>query len=224
LIKKIDLWVIENAFVALNQFRREHAFDGKLAINISAVELHNDVFPEQVGALLEKHNIDPARIELELTETSLMNDDEASVTLMTKLKELGVSLALDDFGTGYTAFNQLASYPVDCLKIDKSFVKDMESESAQKHPMVHIIHELAKLYNLHVVAEGVETAQQFSYLREIGCDMMQGYYFSKPLNKVDWIDLLQTQAGHQTGVCRENPDPVDAQIISTENSTVPAYS
>ncbi|AMJ85867.1 putative bifunctional diguanylate cyclase/phosphodiesterase [Alteromonas sp. Mac1] len=188
LIKEIDLWVIENAFQALVTLQKEHDFKGQICINISGVELHNEVFPTQVKHLLEQYSIAPECVELEVTETAFVADDVSGLETLKALDELGVSLALDDFGTGYTAFSQLIHYPADCLKIDRSFVNDLFSEREARNKMVMIIQNLAKLYDLRVIAEGVETEAQMTYLRENGCDWAQGYYLSRPL---PWDNLLK---------------------------------
>ena len=188
LSKIIDLWVIENAFQALVVLQKEHDFKGQICINISGVELHNEVFPTQVKQLLEQYCIAPECVELEVTETAFVADDVSGLETLKALDELGVSLALDDFGTGYTAFSQLIHYPADCLKIDRSFVNDLFSEREARNKMVMIIQNLAKLYDLRVIAEGVETEAQMTYLRENGCDWAQGYYLSRPL---PWDNLLK---------------------------------
>ncbi|MDO6565603.1 EAL domain-containing protein [Alteromonas sp. 1_MG-2023] len=188
IIKDIDLWVIDNALRALVILRKEHLFEGKICINISGVELLNERFPSHVKNLLEQHKVPPQNVELEVTETAFVADDVTCLETLNALNELGVSLALDDFGTGYTAFNQLIHYPADCLKIDRSFVNDLFSEREARNKMVMIIQNLAKLYDLRVIAEGVETEAQMAYLRENGCDWAQGYYLSRPL---PWNDLLK---------------------------------
>ncbi|GAA5218700.1 hypothetical protein GCM10025776_31170 [Corallincola platygyrae] len=189
LIKQIDLWVMERALQNLNEVRDDPAFTGYyLSINVSAVELHNKHYPEQVRRLLEKYQIDTSLVELELTETSLSNDDESSLTTLNNLKSMGLTLSLDDFGTGYTAFNQLAAYPVDSLKIDRSFTNQVGEKKTKKQPMVDIILSLAELYKLRVVAEGVETKAQLNYLRDKGCNRAQGYYLCKP---VPWQELTK---------------------------------
>ncbi|CAD5288313.1 Diguanylate cyclase/phosphodiesterase [Alteromonas sp. 38] len=187
-IKEIDLWVIDNALQALVILQQEHYFKGQICINISGVELHNEPFPAQLKNLLERHNIAPESVELEVTETAFVADDAIGLETLKALDELGVSLALDDFGTGYTAFSQLIHYPADCLKIDRSFVNDLFSEREARNKMVMIIQNLAKLYDLRVIAEGVETEAQMNYLRENDCDWAQGYYLSRPL---PWDDLLK---------------------------------
>ncbi len=188
LIKEIDLWVIKNALQALVILQTEHHFSGKICINISGVELHNEQFPTQVKSLLSHHKIAPENVELEVTETAFVAGDTTCLGTLRALDELGVSLALDDFGTGYTAFTQLIHYPADCLKIDRSFVNDLFSEREARNKMVMFIQNLAKLYELRVIAEGVETEAQLTYLRDLGCDWAQGYYLSRPL---PWDDLLE---------------------------------
>lgn len=192
LIKDIDLWVIDNALEAQGVLQKEHSFSGKICINISGVELHNELFSEQVKNLLEHHQIKPNCVELEVTETAFVAGDVTCLKTLNALNELGVSLALDDFGTGYTAFNQLIHYPAHCLKIDRSFVNDLFSEREARNKMVMIIQSLAKLYDLRVIAEGVETEAQMTYLKELGCDWAQGYYLSRPLPWDDFCALLKS--------------------------------
>lgn len=188
LIKDIDLWVIDHALQALITLQTEHHFKGQICINFSGVELLNEQFPTQVKNLLVKHKINPQSVELEVTETAFVADDVLCLETLNALNDLGVSLALDDFGTGYTAFSQLIHYPADCLKIDRSFVNDLFSEREARNKMVMIIQNLAKLYELRVIAEGVETEAQLTYLKNNGCDWVQGYYLSRPLS---WDDLLK---------------------------------
>ena len=191
LIKDIDLLVIDNALDAQGVLQKEHGFNGKICINISGVELHNELFSEQVKNLLAHHKIKPNSVELEVTETAFVAGDVTCLKTLNALNELGVSLALDDFGTGYTAFNQLIHYPAHCLKIDRSFVNDLFSEREARNKMVMIIQSLAKLYDLRVIAEGVETEAQMTYLKELGCDWAQGYYLSRPLSWDDFCALLK---------------------------------
>ena len=134
-----------------------------------------------------KNNVSPECVELEITETAFVAGDMTCLETLKALNELGVSLALDDFGTGYTAFSQLIHYPANCLKIDRSFVNDLFSASESRSKMVMIIQNLAKLYSLRVIAEGVETEEQLAYLKSLGCDWAQGYYLSRPM---PWHELL----------------------------------
>ncbi len=190
LIKAIDLWVVDNALATLTRLQDEHGYEGLMCINISSVEVHNTEFPEHIARLLEKHSVAPEKIELELTETSLAVTDTTSLENLKRLKDLGVSLSLDDFGTGYTAFNQLMSYPVNSLKIDRSFVSALSTNSRVHCKTVDVIQNLGRLYNLRVIAEGVESDYQAAYLRLIGCDWLQGYHLSKPLPYDELVELL----------------------------------
>lgn len=191
LIKAIDLWVLEHALERLVVLQQQHNFTGKMCINISGVELHNENFPPLVKRLLETHKVNPCCVELEVTETALVAGDKACLETLNSLNELGVSLALDDFGTGYTAFSQLIHYPAHCLKIDRSFISDLFSGNDPRSKMVLIIQNLAELYGLRVIAEGVETEEQLNYLKRHGCDWAQGYFLSRPLA---WDDLLKRLA------------------------------
>lgn len=190
LIKNIDLWVIESTF---KQISKEIDFLIKsplvFCINISATELHNPFFPEQLKELLTLYNIDPTWIELELTETSLIDTDEMSIATLKSLHGLGVKLTLDDFGTGYTAFSQLINYPVNNLKIDKSFISNLDSSDETQATMVKAIISIANSYQLKTIGEGVEEIVQYNFLVEHGCDMIQGYLFSKPMS---WEDLKRS--------------------------------
>lgn len=187
LIKHIDLWVIEATF---KQIVKEKAFLNRFpfvfCINISAIELHNPLFVPQLEALLNLYKIAPSLIEIELTETSLVETDPMSIATLKAIHTLGIKLSLDDFGTGYTAFSQLINYPVDCLKIDKSFIDNLHSNDDTKATMIKAIISIANSYQLKTVAEGIEKIEQYDFLVEHGCDMIQGYLFAKPM---EWEDL-----------------------------------
>ena len=190
LIREIDLWVIENTFIKMKEIIKKQNMEHLwFAINISALELHNREFPNNVQELILKYNIPPERVELEVTETSLVSQDDISISILNELKKLGVSLSLDDFGTGYTAFNQLMNYPVDNLKLDRSFISNIASEDKNPASMVDIVLTIADSYDMKVVAEGVETQEQLQYLQNLNCDYVQGYYLSKP---IDWTQFLES--------------------------------
>lgn len=192
LIIDIDMWVIEATFKLIEkQSRLLNENPMIFCINISSGELHNMQFVKNVEALLYKYSIDPACIEFEITETSLIETDERSISILHQLSKLGFKLALDDFGTGYTAFTQLISYPVDSLKIDKSFISGIEVCDNNKATMVNAIFSIAQSYQLTTIAEGIETLAQYHYLREQHCDYMQGYWYSKPLTWQKLRDLIE---------------------------------
>lgn len=189
LVQKLDLWVLESALKTITEhgdMLAKHPL--KFCINISALELHNRYFAKSVHNLIKKYAADPAMLELEVTETSLVEVDEISISVLQELKSIGLSIALDDFGTGYTAFSQLIRYPVDCLKIDRSFIDHLNEQNEAPRTTINAILSIAKSYKLKTVAEGIESQAQLDYLQRHGCDMYQGYFFSKP---VCWQTLLE---------------------------------
>ncbi|MDN2483752.1 putative bifunctional diguanylate cyclase/phosphodiesterase [Vibrio agarivorans] len=183
LIEEIDLWVLRNSFSIISKFHAASHKELIFSINISALELANERFSSQVATLLEQYNVDTSCIELEVTETAFVPNDQKGLETLNALKDLGFRLVLDDFGAGYTSFHQLVHYPFDVLKIDKSFVEILNEQTRDEQSMVEVIYSLAKTHNLKLVAEGVETEFQADYLTELGCEWLQGYYFSKPVSE-----------------------------------------
>ncbi|WP_019614333.1 EAL domain-containing protein [Psychromonas ossibalaenae] len=196
LIIKIDLWVAEHAVIKLAEMTFTNQFSGFISLNISSRSLKNDLLYTHLQMLIEQHNINPEQLELEITETCLMPDDNKAIASLTKLKSLGLKIALDDFGTGYTSFNQLNNYPLDTLKIDRSFIKTLNQTPAGKKPTLDIIFELAKVYQLEVIVEGIETQDEFKHVRNLGCDIVQGFYFTQPLT---WQSVIEGKSQLEQG-------------------------
>ncbi len=193
LIFDIDLWVIESVLKKIEEINQMGTGEKLLfCINISASELGNERIIDDIKKIFEKYTVAPEQVELEVTETSLINIDEKTIDILNQLKSYGFRLSLDDFGTGYTAFNQLASYPVDTLKVDRSFVNMIGNSSDSNSSMVNVVTLLASLYELEIVAEGVETQEQLNYLRAISCHYVQGYFLSKPVEWQHFLELLAT--------------------------------
>lgn len=186
LIIKIDRWVASNAINTLKRLVSKYSFDGIMAINMSSKSLRNDEFYLHMKKLISSNNINPNQIEIELTETCILPNDNKAISSLNKLKSLGLKIALDDFGTGYTSFSQIVNYPLDTLKIDRSFVNQLDEKTEGK-PAIDIIYELAKVYGLSVIVEGIETNSHYEHIKELGCDMAQGYFFSKPktINEIE---------------------------------------
>lgn len=189
MIKEIDLWVIEEVFrIIQSSGLCESNPDFRISVNISAEEMNDIHFPDVLAKLAQQYAVSPACIELEITETRLVDIDASNIDVLQRIRALGFRLALDDFGTGYTAFNQLYHYPVDQLKIDRSFINELHAGC--KHAvMVDAILSIANSYQYETVAEGVETQDQLTLLREKGCDLVQGYFLSKPLKWVHFVEL-----------------------------------
>ncbi|WP_077339843.1 putative bifunctional diguanylate cyclase/phosphodiesterase [Pseudocolwellia agarivorans] len=182
LVAEIDLFVIESCFQYMEKLIPELTLRPfLLAINISSLELKNEQLPSKIEALANQYHIPPSMIEFEITETSLVDHGYKSIKLLQRIKEMGYKLSLDDFGTGYTAFNQLQHFPVDTLKIDRSFIWAIDPNYNNEGLMIDVILSLAKLYKLNVIAEGVEEPYQLEYLKKLKCSQYQGYLLSKPL-------------------------------------------
>jgi diguanylate cyclase (GGDEF)-like protein len=191
IIQRIDMWVIEKtfAFIKLN-LALIQAHNVVVAINISSKEMNNIHFYSLFKGLLQQYQIPPKYIELEITETCFALVDTASVMALSKLRGLGIALALDDFGTGYSAFQHIEEYPIDSLKIDKSFIDRYQSNKDSDRAIITAIIAIAHSHKLNVVAEGVETQEQSDYLSEQGCDLLQGYFYSKPILPDEFLEMF----------------------------------
>ncbi len=162
-----------------------------VAVNVSALQFSVGNFAQLVERTLEKTGLPPACLELELTETVLMQHIENSMKTLPAIRAYGVSLAIDDFGTGYSSLGYLKQFPIDTLKIDKSFIDEVETDAGSAEICSSII-RMARSLSLKVVAEGVENESQLSYLRANGCDLAQGYLLSRPLAAKDFSRLFRT--------------------------------
>ncbi|MFA0441416.1 putative bifunctional diguanylate cyclase/phosphodiesterase [Vibrio sp. 10N.222.51.C12] len=180
LITKIDYWVFHHALETLALLRREIQYTGTMSINISALELYNRSFTEDILRATEVAGIPSHIVTLELTETSYVKSSDETTNMIANLREKGFKISIDDFGTGYASINQLLRYPVDELKVDKEFVSNLDNNDNDKS-MLNAIAALAHACGAKVVGEGVESAYQCEYLRQIDCNYLQGYYLSKPL-------------------------------------------
>jgi diguanylate cyclase (GGDEF)-like protein/PAS domain S-box-containing protein len=164
----------------------------RVAVNFSARQFQQAGFINSVIEILKETNLDPRWLELELTESSVMKDPEQAIEKLHELKLMGISVAIDDFGTGYSSLNYLKRFPIDTLKIDRSFVSDV-CRDPHDTAIVRAIITLGHALDLTVVAEGVETREQLEYLSSLGCDAVQGFLFSKSLTKEDFGELLMEQ-------------------------------
>ncbi len=185
---------------ACNQARtwREHFGEPlTVAVNLSARQFQQQGMVEQIEEILIRTEVDPAQISLEITESLAMEDAERTIQLLTRLKRIGVKVSIDDFGTGYSALGYLASFPVDVVKVDRSFVDKVEVDPV-KSAIVSAVVNLSSAIGITTVIEGVETKEQLEHLRGIGCTTVQGYYFAKPMPADDLTELL-TRSMHLKG-------------------------
>ncbi|MDX1536638.1 EAL domain-containing protein [Arsukibacterium sp.] len=190
LIVQIGEWIIWEAcrFLARQQSR---GYDVTLSINLSVRQFNDQDLPLIVERILKRTGVKPRAVIFEITESMLMGDTDAAINQLNQLKRLGVSLSIDDFGTGYSSLSYLKRFPVDELKIDRSFVKDIPQDRNDMNIVAAII-AMAQKMNLRVVAEGVETAQQVEFLRTNGCFEVQGYFYSMPLAEQELSQLNYT--------------------------------
>ena len=181
LIIPIGNWVIDTACAQISSWQtNDLARDLVLAVNVSAPQFCHADFISQISAAIHKHGIRPEQLKLELTESMLVKNIEETIDKMIELKKIGVRFSLDDFGTGYSSLQYLKRLPLDQLKIDQSFVRDLESDESDR-AIVHTIIAMAQSLNLEVIAEGVETEYQRNQLLNKGCSYFQGYLFGKPV-------------------------------------------
>jgi EAL domain-containing protein (putative c-di-GMP-specific phosphodiesterase class I) len=161
-----------------------------IAVNLSARQFRQQDLDSRIRTLVASTGVDPSLIELEITESQLMQEPDHAIRLMRSLHESGIRIAIDDFGTGYSSLSYLTRFPVSSLKIDRSFVAGALSDQADA-AIVRTIIEMAHTLGFVVVAEGVETQEQAAFLRSLGCEQAQGYFFAKPKPAAEFIALIK---------------------------------
>ncbi|WP_106497861.1 putative bifunctional diguanylate cyclase/phosphodiesterase [Lentibacillus sp. Marseille-P4043] len=189
LILDIDDWVLHTACRQLKTWETNQDKQIRVSINLSAQQFMQKGLPEKIATILSETELEPSLLEIEITETMVMQDTKMSALQIGKIRAMGVKIAIDDFGTGHSSFQYLKNFAVDSLKIDKIFIDDIESNQNTKaimHSMIHLGHDL----NLRVVAEGVETTEQLLKLQDQKCDVVQGYLFYKPMQTEKIDELL----------------------------------
>lgn len=189
LIIPIGEWVLEKACIEGKKWQDLGYLPLLIAVNVSGKQFQQENFIERVKSILNRTKFDPNYLEIEITETILMQDMEKTELIIKELSALGVKFSLDDFGTGYSSLSYLKKFPFDTIKIDQSFVRDLDVNK-QDQALVSAVITLAKGYNMKVVAEGVETENQKSLLKKLNCDIIQGWLLSKPLKQGDFSGFL----------------------------------
>jgi len=191
LISEIGSWVMETACREMKALH-DYGYKGLMvSINISSVQLQKEGFVDLVKDILERTGLEPQYLELEITESLMIDNFDDNIAILNELKKLGIKISLDDFGTGYSSLNYLKQIPLSTLKIDKSFITDIEKDSAQKF-IIEAIISLAQKIGLEVTAEGVESVEQFKYLKELHCDRVQGFLVSKPEPASKLVAMLES--------------------------------
>ncbi|TLS52105.1 EAL domain-containing protein [Paenibacillus antri] len=204
-------WVLRTASKQSVDWQRAGIAPIRVAVNFSAHQfLHRDA-GERIRRILEQNELRPELLEIEITETALMGNEESVTRTLRQLKSAGIAVSIDDFGTGYSSLNYLRRFPVDSIKIDKSFVQDLCKSASDSTPFVQAIVSLAQSLRMTVVAEGVETEGQLSKLRALHCDEFQGYLFCPPVEAADFEAFLVRSQAPKTDKTDGTNDPAVAQ-------------
>jgi len=194
MIKKLTDWVLNRALVD-GEYLQSQGYEMSISVNISGRLVSDSTFPEHLAEIIERYNYPTRLLTLELTESSAMRNPQQSMATLVGLKRLGVNLSIDDFGTGYSSFSYLARLPVDELKIDRSFLSDLDDNS---QAVIEAIITLAHRLRLKVVAEGVENDSILQIVEGFGCDYIQGYHFCRPVPPEELIAWINDQSATRT--------------------------
>ncbi len=189
MIVELDRVVMSSAVIEFSAWHKENLSVGKLSMNLAMKQIEDSSFMEFIKQLLKAKGCKPQDIELEVTESHIMNNPKKSIEVLQELNDFGISIAIDDFGTGYSSLAYLKKLPIKKLKIDRSFIKDLPQDSEDIAISKTII-SLSQNLNLKVIAEGVETKEQRDFLLENGCSNIQGYFYSRPLPANKMRDFL----------------------------------
>jgi EAL domain-containing protein (putative c-di-GMP-specific phosphodiesterase class I) len=192
LIVPLGEWVLRTACKQTKAWHDRGAGPIRIAVNLSARQFAQQDLVEMVRNALAEVNLDPSYLELEITETTAMQNAEVTVDVLRALRDIGVGISIDDFGMGYSSLNYLKRFPLTAVKIDRAFVHDLATDEGDA-AIVSAVIGMARSLRLRVIAEGVETAEQFAFLRGKNCDEGQGYYFGRPTNPEDLSRILLEQ-------------------------------
>jgi EAL domain-containing protein (putative c-di-GMP-specific phosphodiesterase class I) len=180
LIVELDRYVMQSAMQQFTQWYKEGKNPGVLSLNLAVKQLEKEDFLEFLDTTMDRFGFLASWLELEVTESQIMQNPQEAIGILNKISQRGIKLAIDDFGTGYSSLSYLKKFPIDKLKIDQSFVKDLPNDE-EDSAITKAIIALAKSLNLELIAEGVETQQQKEFMLQNGCSKIQGYIYSKPI-------------------------------------------
>ena len=194
LIVPIGEWVLKTACAQNKLWQAQGLPPLRVAVNLSARQFTHAALLDEIARVLHESGLDPSALELEITESMVMQNAEHAVALLSRLKAMGVHLSIDDFGTGYSSLSHLKRFPIDSVKIDRSFIRDIPGD-ADDAAITQAIIAMAHGLQITVIAEGVETREQLRFLRDHGCDEVQGYYFSAAVPAEEFAQWLEQRAG-----------------------------
>lgn len=189
LIQKLDFFTWEKAMEMSGKIKSEHGINIPISVNVSRMDLYYHRLIEFLEEMLAKYGLDEKNIYLEITESAYSEDSDQIIAAVEKLREKGFKIEMDDFGTGYSSLNMLADIPVDVLKLDMKFVQNLKSNDKQEK-MIKLVVDIAEFLSMKVVAEGVENVDEVDMLKSVGCGVIQGFYFSRPLSEENFMELI----------------------------------
>ena len=192
LIGKLDAYILEKAAEHMRLWKEKHNVEIPLSVNLSRVDIYRPNIVEEIVGYVDSNNVSRNNYFIEITESAFVEDSKTVIPVINKIRNSGFKVEIDDFGSGYSSFGALVDLPFDVLKIDMQFIRALNTNPKVKD-LVKMIINLSKILNAVTVAEGVETEDQYLFLKENGCDVIQGYYFSKPLSSADFEVLLEKE-------------------------------
>jgi predicted signal transduction protein with EAL and GGDEF domain len=217
LIVPMTLWILRNSCQQMVEWQRKYpdSRDLVVSVNLSGKHFAQKNLVEQIKSILVETKINPACLKLELTESAVMENAERVISMLHEIRKLGIHLSIDDFGTGYSSLSYLHRFPINTLKVDRSFVSTME-EGSENGEIVNTIISLAKTLNLNVVAEGIETIHQLHQLRILGCEYGQGYLFSRPV-PVDEAEKIFNDKSRWENIIPQKPTVLPSRNVEVSH-------
>ena len=200
LIEKLDKYVWEEAARQEEEWKKRYGISVPVSVNVSRIDLYDPHLVQTFSSILEKHALDFSEYLLEITESAYSSDMAQMLDVIRRLKDAGFRIEMDDFGSGYSSLTRLADMPIDVIKLDMSFIRGLEKDE-RKRDLVELIIALAKKLRTVVVAEGVELVEQFNILKGMGCDVAQGYYFSKPVPAEEFVKFIEEKCRQEGREC-----------------------
>ncbi len=194
LIRKLDHYVWEEAAAQIRRWKDEYKVSIPVSVNMSRVDIYDPQLEERLTDLLEKNGLKSAELMLEITESAYSDDAKGLINVVNRLREKGFKIEMDDFGTGYSSLNMITTIPIDVLKMDMIFIRNMNKDE-KSLKLVELVIDIAKFLNVPIVAEGVEDKEQVDRLKSMGCDVIQGYYFSKPVPPDEFAAFIEKETG-----------------------------
>jgi len=199
-ISTVDNYVWNEAARQIAEWREKYGVTIPVSVNLSRVDIFDPRLEERLDSLIRKYDLDYSALKLEVTESAYTDNAEQMIGLINRLRKKGFVIEMDDFGSGYSSLNMLSYMPIDVLKMDMAFVRNIE-HSERDFKLVEAVLDIARYLEVPVVAEGVENKKQLEMLRNAGCQLIQGYYFSRPLPPVEFEELISKEinTGRETG-------------------------